>query len=203
MEKAEQLTMAARGALDEQQVKTLIGKTNIGAAFDRVVRAHCQIVVLERELTGLREAPHRGEREADETEDSDEERPERLDDRDPSDRENLLGRMNGYNNGPLDLVVADIRKAVGDTATPGDDPFAPPPERRARPPRAGNTNSPRKGAPGGGMTIRALPAKPARNPVAVAKPATAQPILATPAKPGNKRARLLAGAAIRSRGPPR
>jgi hypothetical protein len=102
--------------------------------FERLARTMRQIMVLEFELRGLFKAPDR-----------DAPRKLRLvkSDRpgfEPPDLENfrlelepledLLDIRSDYRTGPLDQVVAGIRKTLG-AEPPENDPFAPPPERRA------------------------------------------------------------------------
>jgi hypothetical protein len=106
--------------------------------FERLARSLRQIMVLEFELRGLFKAPDR-------------DTPRRLrlvkSDRpgfeppdleklfDPGEfepLEDLLDIRSDYRTGPLDQVVAGIRKTIGAEA-PENDPFAPPPERAAAP----------------------------------------------------------------------
>ena len=101
--------------------------------FERLARAIRQITVLEFELRGLFKAPDR-------------DAPRKLklvkSDRpgfEPPDLENFrfdldlegldyLDVRSDYRTGPLDQVVAGIRKTIG-AEPPENDPFAPPPER--------------------------------------------------------------------------
>ena len=116
----------------------MFGKAGTIQQFDRITRAFRQIVVLEFELRGLFVAPDR-----------DAIRPLRLarppkDPLKPEDLEKLLAGLHGkqdlsgaktrtdYRTGPLDAVVAGIRKALG-AEPPENDPFAPPREPRVRP----------------------------------------------------------------------
>jgi hypothetical protein len=99
--------------------------------FDRIARAVRQIMVLEFELLGLFEAPDRDgpfkarlikpEHDGVLTRP---ERPERIE------KENLADRPD-YRRGPMEDVVAGIRKVLGAEAPPND-PFAPPAERKPR-----------------------------------------------------------------------
>jgi hypothetical protein len=130
----------------EQRLKALVGSNGIVASFERVTRSFRQIVVLEFELLGLFNAPDR-----------DAIRKPRL----PKVRLDGLADLNldglkdpdnartplDYRIGPLDEVVADIRKTLG-AETPADDPFAPPAERIVPEPVAmpGRAASPRKPA---------------------------------------------------------
>jgi len=109
--------------------------------FERLARSIRQIMVLEFELRGLFKAPDR-------------DAPRKLklvkSDRpgfEPPDLESFrfdLGNLEGlndldirsdYRTGPLDEVVAGIRKTIG-AGPPENDPFAPPPERAAKLPPA-------------------------------------------------------------------
>ncbi len=121
----------------EQRVKALAGPNGIVTSFARVTRSFRQIVVLEFELLGLFNAPDR-----------DAGRKPRLPKvhldgladlklphldslKDLDDAKTPLD----YRIGPLDQVVAGIRKTLG-AETPEDDPFAPPAERIAPEPAA-------------------------------------------------------------------
>lgn len=107
--------------------------------FERLARTMRQIMVLEFELRGLFEAPDRdaprrlrlvkSDRPGFEPPDLEKfhlelERPERLED--------VFDIRSDYRTGPLDQVVAGIRKTLG-AEPPENDPFAPPPERAAAP----------------------------------------------------------------------
>jgi hypothetical protein len=115
--------------------------------FERLARSIRQIMVLEFELRGLFQAPDRDAPRKLRLVKSD--RPgfeppevENLSDPgdlfDPGDLEPLedlegfLDIRSDYRTGPLDQVVAGIRKTIGAEA-PENDPFAPPPERQAAP----------------------------------------------------------------------
>jgi hypothetical protein len=104
--------------------------------FERLARAIRQVIVLEFEIRGLFEAPNRDARRLRLVK-SDREGFE------PPDREDLFadlrefrdferelqGPRPDYRAGPLDEVVAGIRKVLG-AEPPQDDPFAPPPKPR-------------------------------------------------------------------------
>ena len=107
------------------------------AAFDRIGRAVRQIMTLEFELLGLFEAPDRDAFP----------RPRKIKPGlagilarprsdigriKPIDLSDLKLRPD-YRNGPMEDVVAGIRKTLG-AEPPPNDPFAPPPERKAREP---------------------------------------------------------------------
>jgi hypothetical protein len=124
--------------------------------FDRISRAVRQIMVLEFELLGLFEAPGRdGPFKARLIKLELDgiifklERPERIG--------NLADRSD-YRVGPMEDVVAGIRKTLG-VEPPPNDPFAPPPERKAceAAPRQGASSS--KPPP---ATVK-LPQKPQMN----------------------------------------
>jgi hypothetical protein len=133
MEKARALDIAAEGMPPDAMAKRLSGRHGLIGEFDRIARAVRQVIVLELELIGLRPASDREEIDDDGDDPAVEQdfretrgdrgdgfdRPERQDLRDPVD----------YRRGPLDVVVADVRRTLGVEA-PEDDPFAPPPKRR-------------------------------------------------------------------------
>ena len=125
--------------LPVEEARRIMGRMGTIRQFDRITRAFRQIVVLEFELRGLFVAPDR-----------DAIRPLRLarPPKDPFKVEDLQKLLNGlhgkqdlsdaktradYRTGPLDVVVAGIRKALG-AEPPENDPFAPPREPRVRPP---------------------------------------------------------------------
>jgi hypothetical protein len=114
----------------EQRLKALAGPNGIVASFERVTRSFRQIVVLEFELLGLFNAP---DRDAIRKPRLPRVRLDGLADLGLLSLEQLKG-LDGagtpldYRIGPLDEVVAGIRKTLG-AETPEDDPFAPPVER--------------------------------------------------------------------------
>jgi hypothetical protein len=124
--------------LPREQVFDVLLANNAGkvAQFDRLARSIRQIMVLEFELRGLFKAPDRDaprKLRLVRSDRPDFEPPENL--FDPGDRErfeDLLDIRSDYRTGPLDQVVAGIRKTIGAEA-PQDDPFAPPPERQVTP----------------------------------------------------------------------
>jgi hypothetical protein len=212
LERVRHLELALEDKVSERERKILIGRGGVGAEFPRALRCVRQIVVLELELLGLRKAPDRAEPEdVDDEDETDIERPERperpdlndLADRPETDRQ-LLADQNDYRKGPLDLVVAEIRKTLGAEA-PEDDPFAPPPGRCAAKPEPSNGKSAEPAAPENPAPARS------RETVKSAKiaqrlatmPAHPRPaFIAAPARPRRAVTSLLAGAA-RNRGPPR
>jgi hypothetical protein len=124
--------------------------------FDRISRAVRQVMVLEFELLGLFEAPDRDgpfkARLAKPELDGiffKPERPERI--------ENLADRSD-YRVGPMEDVVAGIRKTLG-VEPPPNDPFAPSPERKVRETAPASAPPPAKPAP---ATVK-LPEKPQVN----------------------------------------
>jgi len=165
-----------------EEARRIMGKRGTIQQFDRITRAFRQIVVLEFELRGLFVAPDR-----------DAIRPLRLarpkDPFRPEDLQKLLAGLHGkqdlsdaktrtdYRTGPLDVVVAGIRKALGAEA-PQNDPFAPPKEPRVRPqaqPARPREPTPAKPSP---ATIK-LPEK------AAVDPAMKAALLAIQARHGN------------------
>jgi hypothetical protein len=195
-----------------EEARRMFGKRGTIQQFDRITRAFRQIVVLEFELRGLFDAPDR-----------DAIRPLRLarPPKDPfkvEDLQKLLTDLHGkqdlgkaktrtdYRTGPIEDVVAGIRKALG-AEPPRNDPFAPRKEPRVRPVQA----APVRNEPAAklGPAMVKLPEKPQVNPairaaalalqaklgngfrIPPAKPKKAQ---ANPARPPKRR---------RNRGPPK
>ena len=141
MEKAMELRDAGR-ALSPSPIltpeQTFRLKVRNVEAFDRIGRAVRQIMTLEFELLGLFEAPDRdafpkprlikpelGGVLARPKLDVEPVKP--IDLKDLKD----LGVRPDYRNGPIEDVVAGIRKTLGAEAPPND-PFAPPPDRKVR-----------------------------------------------------------------------
>jgi hypothetical protein len=120
MQNVETLSRWSTGDLTDQEAKALAGMGGFVMEYCRVAKAIRQVIVLELELSGQREAPDRDAiREPRELDDSDpqeqnRERRERGDSYERSD----------YDNGPLDLVIAKVRKALRADA-PENDPFKP------------------------------------------------------------------------------
>jgi len=177
MEMAEKLSTAADALPLAQHYSRLTGRYGFISELDRIIRAIRQIVALEYELRGIFEGPDRDALPKITPIDRDRERPDLgdlndlnyLNDlRDPVERDDLMLRSD-YGRGPLDVVVADIRKVLG-VEPPIDDPFSPPPERRqAAPPAVNSAAAPAMRPPGRGMGAKpkpgmkiALPAKPAQ-----------------------------------------
>jgi hypothetical protein len=210
LERVRHLELALEDRMDERERKLLIGRGGISVEFPRALRCFRQVAALELEILGLRKAPDRSEPTeagADgDRDESDSERPDlndlndlnEPDDR-PETRRQLLADTKDYRKGPIDIVVAEIREALGVEA-PEDDPFAPPPGRRTAKPRAAAEKiaAPDNSAP-------AEAAKSARNAPARAKSPTKPthpPLVTAPAKPRRALNRLLSGTA-HNRGPPR
>jgi hypothetical protein len=148
MERAESLAVLHDDfrQLPEQRLKALAGPNGIVTSFTRVARSFRQIIVLEFELLGLFNAPDRDavrkprlpKVHLDGLADLTLPHLDRLKDLDD------VRTPLDYYIGPLDEVVAGIRKTL-DAEAPEDDPFAPPVERivpeppapkvRAAPPR--------------------------------------------------------------------
>ena len=109
--------------------------------FERLARSIRQIMVLEFELRGLFKAPDRdaprklrlvkSDRPGFEAPDLEKLRLD-LDLEGLGGLEGFLDIRSDYRTGPLDQVVAGIRKTIG-AEPPENDPFAPPPERQAAP----------------------------------------------------------------------
>jgi hypothetical protein len=190
------------GEVGEADRKLLIGRGGVGMEFARLSRSLRQIVVLEMEILGLRDAPERAEPDDDGEAEKDAERPERSDLSDRADGGDrvetdgqLLADLNDYRKAPLDIVVAEIRETLG-AEPPEDDPFAPPPGRRPAKPRATGRKIVKPAAP----VKTAETARTARAASAgVVHPGPA--ILAAPAGPRRAIRDLLSGTA-RNRGPP-
>ena len=174
MEMASKLSTAADALPLAQHYSRLTGRYGFISELDRIIRAIRQIVALEYELRGIFEGPDRDALPKITLIDHDRERPDLgdlndLNDlRDPKERDDIALRSD-YRRGPLDVVVADIRKVLG-AEPPADDPFSPPPERRQAAPPTGNSDAapairpPSRGMgakPKPGMKV-ALPAKPAQ-----------------------------------------
>jgi hypothetical protein len=115
METARRISDWLDGGMDDGEARILAGRTGMITQFVRTTRAIRQIMVLEQELVGLRPAPDR--------------------DAPPEPREAAQGERHGdglalrenlhdYDNGPLDQVVARIRRALN-VEPPEHDPFAP------------------------------------------------------------------------------
>jgi len=122
----------------DRQWEVLLGRNGQAVQFDRICRAVRQIIVLEFEIQGLFRGPDRTKfglglgipRDDDASEyDLDDLRdPTERERDDRRDRDDIKDRSD-YRRGPLDEVVAGIRKALG-AEPPENDPFAPPPDRK-------------------------------------------------------------------------
>ncbi len=135
----------------EQRLKALAGPNGIISCFAQVTRSFRQIVVLEFEILGLFNAP---DRDAIRKPRLPKVRLDGLADLKLPKLDSLKDLDNAktpldYRIGPLDQVVAGIRKTLGAEA-PADDPFAPPAERIVPEPaasRAHVASSPRTPSP--------------------------------------------------------
>jgi hypothetical protein len=214
LERVQHLELALEDKMDERERKLLIGRGGISVEFPRALRCFRQVAALELEILGLRKAPDRSEpTEADARDDKDESDSEGpdlndlndLSDRDDRDetRKQLLADTKDYRTGPLDIVVAEIREALGVEA-PEDDPFAPPPGRCAAKPRAAAEKIVEPAAPRNPPPAKG--AKPAGNAGTARAKSPTKPthplFVTTPAEPRRALTRLLSGAA-HNRGPPR
>ena len=126
MEKTRQLGGAMEGLSPRETAQRLSGRHGLIGEFDRIARAVRQVIRLELELVGLIPAVDRDAVENEAIED-DREYLAALDERDPdgggTERDDLRDPVD-YRRGPLDVVVASVRKTLG-VAAPEDDPFAP------------------------------------------------------------------------------
>ncbi len=184
LKQAERVTATYKVLSPEHEFKLLTGSNGSILAYERIVRAVRQITVLEFELLGLFKAPDRDvprKLRLVKSDRADFEPPDRpdyndLDDyRDLDDREDYRIRMD-YKTGPMDEVVAGVRKTLGADA-PADDPFAPPPERKAREAAVAEpVKTPERVAP--------TPPPRQKPPMAQAKPALKAMALALRAMPG-------------------
>jgi hypothetical protein len=183
--------------------------------FDRVARAIRQVMVLEFELRGLFKAPDRDappklrlvKSDRPGFEPPETEHPEKpFADAEPFD---LFDVRMDYHRGPMDQVIAGIRRTLGAEA-PEDDPFAAPPERGVAPPPQPRPPQPKPPQPKEpGMRVRTEPdkAKPAPTQKTQAVKAAVLAIKSTggksfripPAKPGKSRK----SKHRQGRGPPR
>ncbi len=176
------------GGLSVDEAKPLIGRGSVVNEFLRVARAVRQIIVLEQELEGLRPAPDRDATPKQRETPAGQPGAKRIGAHGESDDER--DDLDDYDKGPLDRVVARVRKALK-VAPPADDPFAPPADR---PPRPQSETAVGRTAGGKGPP-RAHP------PRAVSMPPA--PVAKTP-RGGNfrpKRDALMRGAASRALGP--
>jgi hypothetical protein len=126
------------GLLSAAEVKELAGRRGIVNEYVRVARGVRQIIVLEQETMGWRAAPLRDVDAPDEELDGGEDGAlEEADDLEALERDYGATRerfgsdddLDDYDTGPLDQVIARVRKDLN-IEPPEDDPFAPPPGRR-------------------------------------------------------------------------
>ena len=172
----ERLTEAADAMPRERVFELMLGSKGQVLEYERLARAIRQTMVLEFEIRGLFEAPNRDARRLRLVK-SDREGFE------PPDREDLLADLReferdlddprpDYRAGPLDEVVAGIRKVLG-AEPPQDDPFAAPPKPKIAEAALPDLGPPAKLPP---ATVK-LPEKPAASP----KPLPTQKVLAVKA----------------------
>jgi hypothetical protein len=158
------LNEATLAVPNDQLLVTMCGPKGSMAEFDRFSRAVRQITVLEFELRGLFWAPDRNSPRKPRLVKSDRPGfvpPVNLPDPFTGfDMDNPFDIRPDYRNGPLDEVVAGIRKTLGAEA-PADDPFAPPPEKLVQPAEPAPAKTPPKGPE---YYMRARPAEPAPKP---------------------------------------
>jgi hypothetical protein len=178
-QKIEQLNAAADSLPRAVLFDRMLGAKGQVMEFERLARAIRQIVVLEFEIRGLFEAPNREARRLRLVKSDREgfEPPDREDlfaDLREFDRSELDGPRPDYRTGPLDEVVAGIRKVVG-AEPPRDDPFAPPPKPKTAEAKTAQAAPPVALRPAKLPPAAVkLPEKPAASP----KPALAQEALA-------------------------
>jgi hypothetical protein len=143
---AERISRCMQGKATPAEAALLASKDGLFVEFMRTSRAVRQVIVLEMELMGLRPAPDR-------------DAPRGLKRPDAGANDNRgrpgdvlafgdIGNDYDYNHGPLDEVVARIRKDLR-VAAPAEDPFAPKARRAAEPPilDSAGADSPNSGAP--------------------------------------------------------
>jgi hypothetical protein len=196
MQNVETLSRWSTGDLTDQEAKALAGMGGFVMEYCRVAKAIRQVIVLELELSGQREAPDReairepGEQDASDPQEQYGERRERSDSYERSD----------YDNGPLDLVIAKVRKALH-ADPPENDPFKP------RKPRQTNTDLAPAEATTIDVTLDDVPPLKVANDGGKAKAAPAigpgSSFDIPPAQTYNRAARRQAERAARNRGPPK
>jgi hypothetical protein len=129
VETAQGISRWLKGDHSDEKLTAAIMKGGVGREFDRTTRAICQVIALEMELSGERPAPDR---------DAEPKKRKRAKDGDDEQtkpdatirHESLLG-PGAYDNGPLDSVIARVRRELR-TEAPANDPFAPPAQRKPR-----------------------------------------------------------------------
>jgi hypothetical protein len=205
LEKGHQLAVIHKSLPPEQELQLLLGRNGSITEFERVARAVRQLVVLEMELHGVFAAPNRDASPKTKVlrfaRDPAERKQPNLDD--PADWD----VRSDYDAGPLDQVVAGIRKVLGVEA-PKNDPFAPPPDRKASlpgPSQPGAAPPSRDARPGSAMGMKPRSPKPAPKSATISAGA-AMENAARPAQPVpwlNRHQRRKAERRMRrNRGPP-
>jgi hypothetical protein len=201
MQNVETLSRWSTGDLTDQEAKALAGMGGFVMEYCRVAKAIRQVIVLELELSGQREAPDRDAiREPREDDDS----APKEQDRERRERSGIYERSD-YDTGPLDLVIAKVRKALR-ADPPENDPFKP------RKPRQTNADAtPAEIAPLNvtptNVTLDDVPPLKVANDGGKAKAAPAiwpnGDFDMAPAQTYNRAARRRAERAARNRGPPK
>jgi hypothetical protein len=171
LEKGQQLAVAQKSLPPEQEIQLMLGRNGSIAEFERVARAVRQLIVPEMELHGVFAAPDR---------DAPPKAKVLRFARDPAERKQPdfdnpadWDVRSDYDAGPLDQVVAGIRKVLGVEA-PKNDPFAPPAERKPSPPGPSQP---------GAAPQRTRPSPSPRKPAMAAKPNSPRPNSPKPAAP--------------------
>jgi hypothetical protein len=201
MQNVETLSRWSTGDLTDQEAKALAGMGGFVMEYCRVAKAIRQVIVLELELSGQREAPDRdairepGEQDASNPQEQYGERRERGDSYERSD----------YDNGPLDLVIAKVRKALRADA-PENDPFKPRKPRKTSADAAPVETAPVNVTPTD-VTLDDVPPLKVANDGGKAKAAAAigpnGDFDTPPVQAYNRAARRRAERATRNRGPPK
>jgi hypothetical protein len=207
--KAERLAVVSHNLPPERELALLVGRNGSIAEYVRVGRAVRQLIALEFELNGLFAAPDRDAPPKAKvlpfTRDPAERAPVGQDKLDALDD---LKDRSDYDAGPLDQVIAGIRKTLG-ADTPKDDPFAAPAERKSSPsqaaprraePRANDeARRPRKAAMAAKPSSAKAPAPAMQNAARPAEPVAGQPVRALNRHQRRKAERRMR----RNRGPPK
>jgi hypothetical protein len=198
MQTVETVSRWSTGDLTDGEVKALAGMGGYVMEYCRAAKAVRQIIILELELAGVREGPDRDAirepRENDAQDDVETERGEK-EHRERGD----LHERGDYDNGPLHLVVAGIRKALR-TDAPPDDPFKPKrPRQKPESEAPENDVQVEAASNDAGDAPRKTPVAPAFRPSNDFAPAPAHPMNRAERRRYNSKK---AERAARNRGPP-